>query len=107
MKRFNRILAALLSALMLCGACTTVAEMNVELEINAPANPGSIELEIDPEIGANIPDGGLALDDGLQLDGVELPNPELEIGIEDNLLIDGAEAQGRGAGSVERQRQRF
>ncbi len=94
MKRFNRILAALLAALMLCGACTTVAEMNVELEINAPANPGSIELEIDPESGANIPDGGLALDEGLQLDGVDLPNPELEIGIEDNLLIDGAEAQG-------------
>ena len=97
MKRFNRILAALLAALMLCGACTTVAEMNVELEINAPANPGSIELEIDPESGANEPDGGLALDEGLQLDGVDLSNPELEIGIEDNLLIDGAEAQGDGS----------
>ena len=61
MKRFNRILAALLAALMLCGACTTVAEMNVELNLDAQANPGSIELEIDPENGANGPDGGLAL----------------------------------------------
>ena len=97
MKRFNRILAALLAALMLCGACTTVAEMNVELNLDAQANPGSIELEIDPENGANEPDGGLALDEGLQLDGVDLPNPELEIGIEDNLLIDGTEAQGDGS----------
>lgn len=96
MKRFNRILAALLAALMLCGAWAAVAEMNVELNLDAQANPGSIELEIDPENGANGPDGGLALDDGLQLDGVDLPNSELEIGIEDNLLIDGAEAQGDG-----------
>ncbi len=88
MKRFNRILAALLAALMLCGACTTVAEMNVELEINAPVNPGSIELEIDPENGANGPDGGLVLDDGLQLDGVDLPalDPKIDLveGLQNN-----------------------
>ena len=88
MKRFNRILAALLAALMLCGACTTVAEMNVELEINAPVNPGSIELEIDPENGANGPEGGLELDDGLQLDGVDLPalDPKIDLveGLQNN-----------------------
>ena len=88
MKRFNRILAALLAALMLCGACTTVAEMNVELNLDAQANPGSIELEIDPENGANEPDGGLALDDGLQLDGVDLPalDPKIDLveGLQNN-----------------------
>jgi len=94
MKRFNRILAALIAVLMLCGACTTVAEMDVDLTLDAQGNPGSIELEIDPEAWVDEPDGGLELDDGLQMDGVDLLNPELEIGIEDNLLIDGAEAQG-------------
>ncbi len=93
MKCFNRIVAALLAALMLCGTCTTVAEMDVELNLNAQRNSGDIELEIAPGAEANETGGGLALDDSLQMEGIDLLALNLEIEIDSDFPIDGAEAQ--------------
>ena len=90
MKRINRILAALLAALMLCGAWTAVAEMDVELEIEAPGYSEGV----DPKTGDNETEVELELDDGLQLDGVDLPALDTEIEMEGDLLIDEAEARG-------------
>ena len=90
MKRFNRILAALLAVLMLCGAWTAVAEMDVELEIESQMNPEGV----DPEVGVNEPKVELVLDDGLQLDAPVFPAISTEMEIEDNLLIEGVEPQG-------------
>jgi hypothetical protein len=90
MKPFNRILAVLLATLMLCGAWTAVAEIDVELEIEAQGNTEGIA----PETGDNETEVELELDDGLQLDGVDMPTLDTEIEIEDNLLIEGVEPQG-------------
>lgn len=90
MKHFNRILAALLAALMLCGPWTAVAEMEVELEIESQIGSEGIA----PETGDNEPEVELELDDGLQLDGVDMPTLDTEIDMECDLLIDEAEARG-------------
>ena len=73
MKRFNRILAALLAALMLCGAWTAVAEMDVELEIESQTNPESV----DPEGLKGELDGIAELPEALEIGDVGLEVEEL------------------------------
>lgn len=90
MKRWNRILATLLAAIMLMGVFSATAEL--ALEFDNPDVNESIDLDIMPEAYEDVLDADLELSDELEVEGLDIEEvvPEAEAA-ED--AVDGAEAE--------------
>ena len=94
MKRWNRILAALLAAVLLCGAWTAFAEMELELGLDSLESNAGIELEIDPEsIEGEL--GDIAeLPEDLEIDGLGRDGLDTGIAVDENILAGETETEG-------------
>lgn len=88
MKRWNRILSALLAATMLLVPWSAIAEP--ALEIDMPEADGGVMLETVPEEAG---DAKLVLDDALAIDGLDIEDIDLEQAMAEDAVVGEGEAE--------------